>query len=111
MVGVAVVDALGHVLSWNAAAERLTGWSASAILGAPFPLASPSGHDPDFDAFHAGLVAADLEGFSIPLRDNQGGARTFHAVASPIADTDRYTVLLSTSAESPLPSEQNPHPV
>jgi two-component system sensor histidine kinase UhpB len=39
------LDAQGYVLSWNPAAERLFGWSATEVLGRPLPIVPESDRD------------------------------------------------------------------
>lgn len=57
-VGIVLLDADGTVRLWNPAAERIFGWTAQEVVGAPFP-AIPEANRPDLDAALRRALAGD----------------------------------------------------
>jgi PAS domain S-box-containing protein len=86
-------DLGGGVTSWNAAAERLFGWSAAEMLGRPLARVEP----PDRAEEVAGLLERVREGQRVErfetVRLNRAGRRVDVAVSiSPIRDAAGATV-------------------
>ncbi|MCU1660602.1 MAG: putative sensor protein, partial [Pseudonocardia sp.] len=78
-VGIFAVDGNGRVLLWNAAAERLTGWSGSDVVGQRV-----MGPDPTRRTFDAPTAARIL--------DELGAGRSFsgRVPATPVSGRTLY---------------------
>jgi PAS domain S-box-containing protein len=84
------VDSQGRVNSWNAAAERLLGWTRKEVLGAPPPVRIA---DAGPNRSNVALSFRDHSGqeigaaaWSVPLREDSGGKRGHLTVLVPLAD-------------------------
>lgn len=63
------VDATGQITSWNLAAERLLGHTASEAVGQTLALIVPPEHRPrHVAAFHAAMESGDLANSGQPAR-------------------------------------------
>jgi len=93
-VGIFAVDASGHVLLWNGAAERLTGWAAERVVGHDV---SGSGLDAPsaariLDELRAGrtfsgrLPAATATGHNVYFRAAPGPGDTIVGMMQDVAD-------------------------
>jgi hypothetical protein len=93
-----VVDLDGRVASWNTGAERMTGYAAEEILGAPITVLSPE-PEQDAEALHRELEAV-RENHSTETevwRARKDGTRFLaHIVRSPIADRTGCVVAAAT---------------
>lgn len=94
-VGVFALDADGHVVLWNAAAERLTGWPASSVLGHDVSganLDAPSA-DRVLDELRAGrafsgrLPASTDTGHNVYFRAAPGPGDTVVGVLQDVIET------------------------
>ncbi|GAB3164424.1 PAS domain S-box protein [Amycolatopsis stemonae] len=95
--GIALLDPEGRVTSWNAAAERITGWPADEVAGRPFgAFVPPAGGDDrrvrkDGGPFRANVVIT-------PSFDEQHRLRGFEAVLTEHHDPagDRLRLLVQS---------------
>ncbi len=103
-LAICVTDLQGHVKSWNAAAEKIFGWTEAEVLGERFPIVP----DNEWDNFLAGLDAAsrgetyagverrrmtksgasiDISIWNAPLRNREG---EITGILSLIADVTHH---------------------
>ena len=85
-LAIAAVDPEGNVLSWNAAAERMFGWTAAEVLGRPLPNV-PDDRLEESAAFRQRLLAG--QGFSdlVTTRQRKDGKRIEVSVSTaPLRD-------------------------
>ena len=85
-LAIAAVDPEGNVLSWNAAAERMCGWTAAEVLGRPLPNV-PDDRLEESAAFRQRLLAG--QGFSdlVTTRQRKDGKRIEVSVSTaPLRD-------------------------
>ncbi|HZE97430.1 MAG TPA: response regulator [Planctomycetota bacterium] len=103
-LGIAVLDAMEKVRIWNPAAERITGWKGSEVLGRPIPGLSASGHRDEFPALvqrvlHGEAITAveiparrkgdapiELSLSMAPLRDARGAISGAMAVLADVSE-------------------------
>lgn len=102
-VAIWLLDPLGTVLLWNPAAERLTGWSASEVVGRPLPVIPPSQRE-EFRA----LLASVLAGTPLVDRDlarqrKDGRVLACSLSVAPIRDAAGASVAVVTMAVDASP--------
>jgi PAS domain S-box-containing protein len=88
-VGQAVIitDAEGRITFWNAAAERLFGWSAGEVLGRPVLEVTPAEHEVgDAAALLAALQAGETWSGEMVLRRRDGTTFLGRVTDTPIMD-------------------------
>ena len=85
---VVMLDARGRVASWNAGAERVSGYSAADVVGRPLAVLHAPGEEVDSEAVRAEALAqgrAEHEGW----RARKDGTRFWaNTVLSPVRDDD-----------------------
>ncbi len=102
-VAIIALDQEGRVQLWNPAAERLSGWAASDVIGRPYPLVPPDRRD-EYDALSvraskgeplSGIEVRrqkkdgspiDLSIFSAPLHDRAGGVIGTVAILADVTE-------------------------
>jgi PAS domain S-box-containing protein len=80
-----VLDVAGQVTTWNAAAERVFGWSAAEVMGRTLPLVSPD----ELHEFRANLGRAFEGGFTgieVVRRRKDGSRAEISLSAAPLRD-------------------------
>ena len=71
-LAIVTMDQRGIVESWNAAAERIFGWTAAEVIGRPYPLVPP-GKEAEYDAVVAdSLAGRQRVGFETRRRRRDG---------------------------------------
>jgi PAS domain S-box-containing protein len=84
LLAVVTLDTEGRVTSWNAAAERLFGWTAAEVVGKPYPLVSDDGLEDQMLRFDA-RPAAGAPAEEDCIRRRKDGTRVAVRVAvSPV---------------------------
>ncbi|HET6762968.1 MAG TPA: PAS domain S-box protein, partial [Longimicrobiaceae bacterium] len=106
---IVALDPDGYVISWNAGAERITGYTAEAILGRHISVFYPRGEGPHADPATGGPVAlatamregrCEVEGWRVradgsrywanttytPLRDGEGALVGFASITRDLTD-------------------------
>ncbi len=98
-----VLDLQGHVMLWNPAAERISGWTAPEVIGREYPLVPPDRRDEFIallDRASRGEALTDIEVrrqrkdgssvdlsiFSAPLRDDVGAVIGAVAILADITE-------------------------
>ena len=111
-----MLDPLGHVVNWNAAAEHVTGWTEKEILRCPltvfFPDEALARGDPDSHLRIAGAVGKFIERGQrrrkdgsrfwaavemTALYDAKGDVRGFAKVLRDVSDTVRARIEVDES--------------
>ena len=83
------LDAKGNVKMWNAAAERIFGWSEAEVLGRPLP-AVPEGRQEEFERLYARLAEGEAFSEVESRRKRKDGSVLDVAIsAAPLRDSGR----------------------
>ena len=95
---------------WNAAAERMFGWSEKEILGTPYPVLVPADKRTEFKKLCDRLFAGEeLRGIDTWRKHKDGSRVDIHLNVAPLRDRDgQITSLLGVIAESPKPKPPGP---
>jgi diguanylate cyclase (GGDEF)-like protein/PAS domain S-box-containing protein len=111
------LDAQGVVLSWNAAAEQVFGWTAGEAVGRFLPIVGPEQHE-QFEQFAHALKQSGAPGVVdrkrqrkdgsfvdvrlavAPLLDQSGGTRGFLTIAQDVTEELRLREELKRAASS-----------
>jgi diguanylate cyclase (GGDEF)-like protein/PAS domain S-box-containing protein len=89
-------DLEGTILTWNAAAERLFGWSAAEVLGADIGLIIPAEQAPEVERNRARFAAGFELHEADTLRMTKDGRRIeVSRSMSPVKDAAGYTIAVS----------------
>lgn len=85
------LDLDGNVHSvWNEAAERLLGWSATEVMGRPYPAVPPEGED-EFGHFREQIrQGVTLNGFEVRRVRRDGSPVDYSIYASPLHDAEGH---------------------
>ena len=104
------IDRKFIVRFWNAAAERLFGWSEREILGRPYPLVVPADKRTEFKKLCDRLFEGEeLRGIDTWRKHKDGSRVDIHLNVAPLRDKDgEITSLLGVIAESPKPKPPGP---
>jgi PAS domain S-box-containing protein len=82
-------DLDGRITSWNAAAERLLGYSAKQVLGEPMTILIPDSLREEEDRIAEQLLAGQsVEAFDALRRHRDGSAVEVSVSVSPLLDSD-----------------------
>jgi PAS domain S-box-containing protein len=95
---------------WNAAAERMFGWSEKEILGRPYPVLVPADKRNEFKKLCDRLFAGEeLRGIDTWRKHKDGSRVDIHLNVAPLRDKDgEITSLLGVIAASPKPKPPGP---
>lgn len=90
--GIMLTDTKGHILEWNPAIERMTGWTRDEALGQRPSLLKSGKHPPEFyerlwQAIHSGLAFVDR----FVNRRKDGSEFLVWESVSPVKDRDGTT--------------------
>jgi PAS domain S-box-containing protein len=86
------LDSDGHVQSWNPAAERLFGWTATEVTGKLLPIV-PDGKEEEFRAARRRVMQGEpLTGVELVRRRKDGTAVTVNLIAAPLHDADGHVM-------------------
>ncbi|MBM4407567.1 MAG: PAS domain S-box protein [Chloroflexi bacterium] len=88
------IDATGTVILWNAAAERMFGWSAADVLGRHIPLMAPAAAK-----LLAAEVASPAAGFDSTIREPEPVARRLGCRRHDGSDVEASLVALAIRDE------------
>jgi PAS domain S-box-containing protein len=104
------IDRKFIVRFWNAAAERMFGWSEKEILGTPYPVLVPAEKRTEFKKLCDRLFAGEeLRGIDTWRKHKDGSRVDIHLNVAPLRDRDgQITSLLGVIAESPKPKPPGP---
>jgi protein-histidine pros-kinase len=87
----------GVIVSWNAGAERLYGWSADEAIGAPITMLAPNGHEDEVEGVLARIARGELvPAYETTRRRKDGSLVTVSVTVSPIADESGRVIGAST---------------
>ncbi|MEO6715562.1 MAG: diguanylate cyclase [Mycobacteriales bacterium] len=87
-IAILQLDLEGNVQSWNAAATRTFGWSASDVLGRRPPFIPPSGA-PEFESLLSRLrEGQDISGLELRRLRRDGSEIVVELSAAPVMDAD-----------------------
>ena len=82
-LGIVATDRKGLVRAWNSTAERILGWTAQEVVGAPLPIGSGSGIERLVELAEQGGTCTAVE----ELRDKSGDVLATEVCAAPLRDT------------------------
>ncbi len=86
-LAIMALDTDHNVLTWNAAAERIFGWSEAEVLGRPVPLFVPESELQEFRRLHGRLVQGhSLNEVEVVRRRRDGTLISVHISAAPLRD-------------------------
>src|SRR5471032_1492108 len=77
-------DADANVIRWNAAAERLFGWSAAEVLGRQNPIVPPDGETLSDDLHQRLTAGGQIEGIEIVRQARDGRKLDLSLFAIPL---------------------------
>ncbi|HKA24050.1 MAG TPA: PAS domain S-box protein [Candidatus Eisenbacteria bacterium] len=95
---------------WNAAAERMFGWTEREMIGKPYPVVVPAEKRTEFTKLCQRLFAGEeLRGVDTYRKRKDGSRVDIFLNVAPLRDRDgKITSLLGVIAESPKPSPPGP---
>ncbi|HTJ43646.1 MAG TPA: PAS domain S-box protein [Kofleriaceae bacterium] len=96
-VAIHSTDRDGAVTSWNAAAERLYGWTAAEVIGAPLPLIALAERD-GFDAVRKRVLEGDPPRPFVTSLVHKNGGRVWVTIA--VARLDDGVVSFTSDMET-----------
>jgi two-component system cell cycle sensor histidine kinase/response regulator CckA len=96
-MAVAALDAAGDVVLWNPAAELMTGWTATEVLGRPSPIAVPEPETADdlLDAVRHGALPRDATVTIAGKDGRQVRAMVAAAEVESASEHGRSTVIMA----------------
>lgn len=89
----------GLVLSWNAAAERVFGWTADEVLGKPLPTIPDDRLDESLKMRERVLKEGRITGFEVERRHKDGRLIELRMSGAPIRDESRRVAGIMAMAE------------
>lgn len=93
------IDLDGNVLSWNASAERLFGWTADEVVGKPLPLI-PQDKQEEFAEFRKRAICGHgFSGMEIVRQKKDGTLFDAGLSVAPIYDTENHMIGIMEALE------------
>jgi PAS domain S-box-containing protein len=92
-LAIMALDTDHNVLTWNAAAERIFGWSEAEVLGRPLPPLVPDAELQEFRRLHGRLLQGhSLREVEVVRRRRDGTLIDVHVSAGPLRDDNGEVV-------------------
>jgi len=93
------IDREGTVLIWNAAAERIFGWSAAEAVGRRLPIAPGDLWEETASLITRVLDGGSISGLEVERRRRDGSVVPISLAAAPLHDEDGRPVAIFSAAE------------
>jgi len=92
-------DAEAHVLTWNATAERLFGWSAEEVIGKPNPIVPAGERAASDELFHQLVNGAPLQAVEVTRLARDGTPLELALFSTPLPSASGALVLYADISE------------
>jgi len=100
------MDSDGQVLSWNEAAERSFGWSASEVLGRRLPTVDDASQQEFFELRQLLLRGHTIAGLELKRQRKDGRVLDIHLWAAPLYDAEGQVIGLLSIVEDVSEAKQ-----